>query len=402
MNTKTFSTHHIFLMVGLGIFFYVYEYLLRILPGVLVHEYMHQWHFESPQIGLIDSAYYWAYTPMQPFVGAIVDRFGVRPTLILSVLCCAFGCLLFQREECFSLLVMGRFLIGLGSSFAFISVLKIASVWLEPRYTNFVAGLTTAMGKAFAYGGIMLMTVMVGRLGSDELLYGLFAVGMVLFLGVFFYVHDRPELNEHPEDQPTILEGIWKAFRSPQIWLIGFVGGSLYLHTMVFSNLWGIVFLQKLYGYSNEVAAQTASITFLGWAMGGPIAGYLVTRFGHRRLWITTSCLLSTVIFSVIIYLPIPDLSVQNILTFALGFCSSPQILIFPLARDCVGIRYAGSAMAMTNMVVMIGGFLGLVIGRMIESDPHNIELMRQALMIVPITTAIAFFMSFLLEDKDV
>lgn len=402
MNQKKYSSSFIILMIGVAILFYVFEYLLRIMPGVMVHEYINDWHFDSGQIGLIDSSYYWAYTPIQPFVGAIVDRFGVRPTLLMAIILCSVGCFFFSYESNLTLVLVSRFFIGFGSGFAFISVLKLSSVWLEPRYTNFAAGLTTALGKAFAYGGIMTMTMVVSCLGSNNLLYILSGVGLVLVIAAYFFVHDAPKIIEHSEvAQPSMFEGIITSLRSPQVWLCGFIGAALYLHTMIFSNLWGIVFLQNLYGYSNQIAAQTASFTFLGWAIGGPITGALVTKYGHRRQWLIAATFLATVIFSVIIYYPINDPMIQNCLTFLLGFVSSPQVLVFPLAKDTLPNKYAGSAMSITNMIVMFGGFLGVVIGNMIEVDSSSIELLQKALMIIPITTAIAFLMSFLLEDKE-
>lgn len=401
MKQNKYSTSFIITMVGVGIFFYVYEYLLRIMPGVLVHEYRNIWHYNSGQIGMIDSAYFWAYTPIQPFVGAVIDRFGVRPTMLLAIFCCTIGCFFFNQEECFHLVITSRFLIGLGSGFAFISVLKLATEWLEPRYTNLVAGLATALGKAFAYGGIMTMTIILTTVGSDTLLYILFGIGVLLFITAYFVIHDTTEIMKHPEtEQPPIFEGIFKAIRSPQVWLCGFIGGALYLHTMIFSNLWGIVFLQNVYGYSNQIAAQTASFTFLGWAIGGPVIGMLVTKYGHRRQWLISATFLATAIFSVIIYCPINNSTILNLLTFTLGLISSPQILVFPLAKDSLPPKYAGSAMSITNMIVMFGGLLGVVVGRMIEVDPSSIDLLQKALMIIPITTAIAFLMSFLLEDK--
>lgn len=402
MTQKKYSRLCIISMISVAIIFYVYEYLLRIMPGVLVHEYRDIWHFNSGQIGLIDSAYYWAYTPMQPFVGAIVDRFGVRPTLLLAIVCCAIGSLMFNQEEIFNLLIAARLLIGLGSAFAFIAVLKLASEWLAPRYTNLVAGITTALGKAFAYGGIMGMTVLVATMGSDTLLYIVFAAGMLLLLVAYFLVHDIPEIEDAScESAPGIFEGIFIALRSPQIWLNGFIGCALYMHTMIFSNLWGIVFLKNIYGYSNQVAAHTASFTFLGWAVGGPIIGLLVTKYGHRRQWLTASTFFTTIIFSVIIYYPMPDVIIQNSLTFLLGFFSAPEVLVFPLAKDSLPVKYAGSSMSIINMIVMMGGFLGLIIGRMISIDSTSIELLQRALMIIPISTAIAFLMCFLLEDKS-
>jgi MFS family permease len=154
---KKFSKSHVNIMILVSIIFYVYEFLLRILPGVLEHEYRELLFFSPSQIGLIDAAYYWAYTPMQPFVGAIVDHFGVRPSILLSIIMCAAGSF-FMCSNDLTTIVLSRLVMGFGSAFAFISVLKLATEWLAPRNTNFVAGLTTALGKVFAFIGMTMMT----------------------------------------------------------------------------------------------------------------------------------------------------------------------------------------------------------------------------------------------------
>src|SRR5690606_5606120 len=128
------------------------EYLLRITPGLMVEHLQvafvpaNALALDATHIGHLSAFYYYAYTPMQLPVGLMMDRYGPRNILTLAVLSCAIGTFIFASTTVFWIAAAGRFLIGFGSAFAFVGVLKLAASWLPANRFAFVSGLATTLG----------------------------------------------------------------------------------------------------------------------------------------------------------------------------------------------------------------------------------------------------------------
>ena len=100
LKTEGFSRKQLILgtlICTLGALFYCYEFILRIIPGILQDEISNALGQLSASVfGQIAALYYLAYSPMQLPVGMLMDRFGPRYSLTLACFCCAFGSYMFS------------------------------------------------------------------------------------------------------------------------------------------------------------------------------------------------------------------------------------------------------------------------------------------------------------------
>ena len=133
-----------FIIVSLAGLFYCYEYLLRISPSVMVQQLMSYYGITATGIGLLSATYYYAYTPLQLFVGLFTDYLGAKKVLSMAILSCAVGCILFAATHFLSVAFIGRFLIGFGSAFAYVGALTLANSLLSKKYFSYYAGVITS------------------------------------------------------------------------------------------------------------------------------------------------------------------------------------------------------------------------------------------------------------------
>src|SRR3990167_11538252 len=97
--------------------FYCYEFVLRIIPGVLQTEISAAFgHISATEFGQLSAFYYFAYSPMQMPVGILMDRYGPWRLLTLACLCCTVGSWMFMDTTSLTVAEAGRFLVGFGSS----------------------------------------------------------------------------------------------------------------------------------------------------------------------------------------------------------------------------------------------------------------------------------------------
>lgn len=86
---------------GLAVAFYFYEYFLRVIPSVMVQPLMETFHLTAKGIGLLSAFYFFAYAPMQLPVGILMDRFGARKLLTFATITCGLFSILFAVSQKF-------------------------------------------------------------------------------------------------------------------------------------------------------------------------------------------------------------------------------------------------------------------------------------------------------------
>jgi|AntRauTorckE5430_2_1112549.scaffolds.fasta_scaffold00074_6 sugar phosphate permease len=391
------------------ILFYAYEYFLRVEPSPMIDYFIAHYSVNLAGIGTIDAAYYWTYIPMQILVGTIVDQFGVRKPLFLAVISCVIGSVFFGVENNFTSVIIGRMLIGFGSAFGFVAVLKTATVWLPKRHFTLAVGAATSLGMLGAILSLTTITYLIQNLGVKTTIDVSVISGLILLIIIYFIVHDRIKLNRSHHFSKRI-KNIRKAFfsviRNPQIWLVGFIGLALYLPTLLFGGLWGIPYFIHIKHYSPETASFLSSLLFWGWIIGAPITGYIAEyMINDNRLLLMISSTVCTVLLTLMIYGGIGDLYTYAALIFFLGIFSSFQIVVFKVATALCPRSCSGTAVAVVNMFVMFGGPLQRWIGSLIESQKEGAAVFteagfQQAFLIMPVLCLLAFFVTFFLKDS--
>lgn len=394
------------LVCGLGALFYSYEYFLRITPSVMMPDLMRTYGIDAESFAILSAFYYYAYTPMQLPVGVLMDRYGPRRLLSFACLVCVIGSTIFVSTGTYALAGLGRFLVGFGSAFAFVGVLKLATIWLPPERFALIAGLTSALGTVGAMLGDILLTKMVNQVGWRATTLSFAVVGLCLAFLILFVVRDNtPEAKaldtrtsqwEHHESIAMAIFRMFKVLLNPQMWVNGAIGCLLYLPTTAFAELWGIPYLETAYGYSDSLAALANSTIFLGFTIGGPLVGFFSDKLRNRRIplmlgGVTGACTIATIIY-------FPGLSYFAVfsLLFLLGFSYSVQVIVFAVSREISPESASGSALAITNMFVMIGGILATpIIGKLLglhwtgvilnEVHVYSPENYRFALAILPL-----------------
>ena len=130
--------------------YYCFAYLLRVYPNIMKDQLFGHFGITSSGFGLLTAVYYFAYAPMQLPVGVSVDKIGPRRSLIGACLISTLGALIFSITADYYIALFGRFLIGLGAAFAYVTALKLATIWLPRKYFATATGAVTGFGMIAA------------------------------------------------------------------------------------------------------------------------------------------------------------------------------------------------------------------------------------------------------------
>jgi MFS family permease len=424
VSKKTFVKKILpWLMCILAAVFYCFEYFQRVSTSVLQTEIMSLYHINIATFGLLASAYYWAYTPMQVLVGTLMDHFGVRRLMTLAILSCTIGAFFFGMHENIALAMLSRFMIGFGSAFAFVGVLKLAADWLPYKFFSFFSGITTMLGMLGAISGELMLESLVEDFGLSPTLMGS-AIFAAALAGIsWFCIKDHPRSSYKMKlkkgrltfwlECQRLFEDIRSVFTQKQFLTNALLGAFLFMPTTLFAEQWGIDYLVNAKGFSILKAATVTSSMFVGWAIGAPLMGLLSEKIKRRRLPMLLGSFAASVLVSICLYMPNLKLDELRILFGLVGFASSTQILVFAVAHDLIKPQLIGTGVALTNMVINIGGLIQPIIGFMLiwftpkaiqlsETTTHYpIESYQKALLILPICFIVALVISaFFLKES--
>ena len=176
-------------------------------------------------VGMFIAGYGLAHIPG----GWIAERYGMRVALLLGIGLETVGAAVSAWSPSFSVLLLGRFLCGIGGSIYLGSAIGLTAAWFRGRELATANGLIT--GVAFTVGaaiGLFGWGPIVAAIGWQNGLWVGAAIGLVTFLVMI------PLFPTPPIGSGDVLEGhhlgaasLRRVFGNPNLWIMGlaFLGG---------------------------------------------------------------------------------------------------------------------------------------------------------------------------------
>jgi MFS family permease len=371
--TSTISkvTPRAIFMLILATSFYCFEFFLQVAPAAMTHELMHAFHSTGTQLGILASAFYYAYTFFQIPAGLILDKLGCRIILASAAIICALGLLYFGLAHSLYQAVFARFIIGTGSTVAFICTLYIILRWFPARTFAMLAGVAQFMSGLGAIGGEAPLALLTNAVGwrSTSLLLAL--IGSIISIIIFIFLRNQPNENNNlirTTPKIPIFAGLQYIVRQRQMWWVAVYAFACWVPATAFAALWGVPFLKTALHLSTVQAAGAVSWIWVGVAVGSPLIGWLSDHWNNRCWFLASSPLIGAAALVMIIYLTPQNILLLWLLLFIVGVGGAGQTLIFAFVKDINLLKYTSVANGFTNMaVVSSGAILQPVIGLLLD-----------------------------------
>ena len=113
-----------FVMWFFPLIFFAYQFILRLWPGLMMHQIMEQFSIDASQFGIIAACYYYGYSGMQIPVACLLERFGPKQIIFIFATLCGIATLLFTYSNSWYMACLSRFLVGAGSAVGFLGISK--------------------------------------------------------------------------------------------------------------------------------------------------------------------------------------------------------------------------------------------------------------------------------------
>lgn len=285
-------------IVALLYFFSVMSNLDRQSVSVLAPTLKQALHFGSVEYSYIVSGFLLAYALGYAFCGGIIDRFGVKRTLAVALVCWSLAAMAHSLATGWIGLLLCRILLGLGESFNVPAGIKAITQWIPVRERGLCIALFSnghVTGAILAPPAIVFLTYHFGWNWSFVATGGL---GLLLATLWWKFYH-APE--RHPSITPAEKEVIDLSQRGeisqgalPRVTVIETLKNPLTLCFIFvqfltdpisfFLSFWLPDYLQQSRGLTLTMIGLIGWLPFLGSDLGGP-GGGAASDWLVRRGW---------------------------------------------------------------------------------------------------------------------
>jgi MFS family permease len=401
-------TKQAFVIFVLTSFFYLYEFVIQVSPGVMAHDLMRDFSLNATGLGAMSGCFYYSYTVMQFPAGLLLDRYSTRLILTMVSAVCASGVLLFAMAPNLYMASLARFIIGGAAAFAFIGVLHVAIRWVPLYYFALFVGMAETMGSLGAMTGNAPLAIMLKHF-TWRLTIVIFALfGFILAFLIYCIVRDSPVVHKKSKKRPRKynLSASFKIiFGNKQTWFISIYSFTIWAPVLAFSALWGVSFLIVSCHINHVAAAKAVSFSWFGVALASPVIGWISDKIKRRCLLLIISAFIGTIAMAIVVFVPNIQIIILYCLMLLIGFGSAGQTISFALIKDNNSPFTNSAANGFNNMVVVAGGILFQpLIGKFLDLNwqgvmAHGVRIYslhsyRMAFLVLPICYFIAFIAS--------
>jgi MFS transporter, OPA family, sugar phosphate sensor protein UhpC len=344
----------------------------------------------KPELGLLGSAFFYAYAVAQIPWGTATDIFGGRKVIPTGIAILALFLAGFAFSSNFTEALIWRALMGFMAAAAYVPITSVLAKWFSIKERGFAmemySGPGGGLGEALTFLMIPLIALMLSDGGTffgmsgwrgSTVIMGI-VVLVIAALSALMLRSDPTDMGlssvqslEDKDPDTNYKSAVAKTSKDPALWFLSFVWSGYMIGARLVPGwlpLYSADFYMQTNGMSKEKAMVAggvmATIYVLGRVFGTPLVGklsdVLLKKYAVPRSVIsfTGLVLMAAMFYAYTIAIP------SSFWLGALAFISGVLINIFPLinasAAEIWSIRAAGFSMGIINTVGQFAGAMAL------------------------------------------
>ena len=415
----------VLIFVSLAMFgnYYIYDSI-----NPLERIFLEQLGFSASMFGQLNSSYSIAAVITLLFGGYLVDRLGIRKSLLLFSTLCIVGAVLTAVRGDFHTMVAGRAILGFGAESQIVAVTTALARWFKgkelslafainldiARFASIAADNSPTWAKfAFFPQGVnappswqrpLVLAVIVGSTA---------VLGAVVYWAFESYAEGRYSLGKSGEpDKLSFAEGL-KFNRS--YWYVVALCFTFYAGIFPFRtfaiDLFTSKILSQMGATTNSIAAFASAQRLAGSfnsiipaaaMIATPIFGFISDKVGKRATFMVIGSFLMMPVYLMIVYGNIP-LAVP-VAMLGIAFALIPAVM-WPSVAYIVNEHRLGSAYALMGLIQQIGfAIFNEAIGKandISHAGPDNFHGYALGMWIFSILGFLALFFALLLRARE-
>lgn len=395
------------------VFFFSYQFVLRLTPGVLIDDIMVKYDVSASVFGLIISFYYIGYAGMQIPVGILLDRFGVRYVVAISALVCVLGNLPLLFSDHWAIELLGRFFIGIGSAAGALGAIHIVRMNFPHRHMSKMIGFTVTIGLFGAIYGKSINRFLVESFGLEQSIVYLSIPGVLVAIIMFLFFKGIESQRNENLHYYSVLNSLKIIFQNNRIIWLAIAGALMVGPIESFADIFGESYLVHVYNFTpSDAGYLTASAMYFGFCVGAPLLAAIADRFNCHYAINITCGIVMTGAFHLMLEQLIVGYRMMYMVAFIIGIMSAYQVIVISSVSELVPANLTGTAIAVVNMFNMGAGMIfNTAIGALLDNywtgeiindkRIYSEIAYSDALYILPVTLMFGAIIFFVLKPNN-
>jgi len=410
---------------GMLLLTYLFVYFDRVAPAVVAPELMKEFGLTATSLGILSSMYFYPYAAMQIPSGILSDYLGPRLSAGAFFIIAAIGTAVFGLAHSFPMIILGRFLMGIGVAVVWIPCMRILANWYRPNEFSPLTGAMQGIGNIGAVLASAPLAFLIGMIGWRSSFFGFGAFMVIIAVVDFIVIRNKPADKGFPtvsdidgvdyystknEEPVPFMKSVKVLVKLRNYKLLSVYAFVLYGTVMGFQGLWCIPYLQQIYGMPKQQAANMLMFWPIGKAVGGFSIGWAADRiFKSRR----KGCLYGTIGY-IISWLPMVlwpasiPVGAFYVLMLVMGFFAASTIPNYAHIAEGQPHGFIATANGMLNIWYFVGGavfqsVMGLVLdayGKV--GDKFPVAAYRTAFLVCLVSLVIGVIAVYFTTDSNV
>lgn len=347
--------------------FFAYQFILRLWPGLMMHQIMDQFAIDASHFGILAAFYYYGYSGMQIPVAILLDRFGARYIVFMSAMFCGIATLMFTYTDNFYLAALSRFLIGACSATGFLGVSKVVSEWFpKDQYTRMI-GFSFTLGLIGAIYGGKPIGLLIENHEWQSVALTLGVVSIIIGFTACLALRSPQNTKVMASNEECKMGNLKSILTSRLIWYLALSNFLMVGSLEGFADVWGVAYLTTAYNLNKGDAAGIISFIFFGMLFGGPLLALVSRKLGNYTV-IAMCGLGMALAFTLLLMSKTYNTLALSCLFFFVGITCCYQVMVFAVSSELVATKNLGIAVAFLNSINMLGGsFFHTSIGKILD-----------------------------------
>lgn len=337
---------------------YFLSYVYRTVNSVIGPNLAADVGLNAAQLGLLTSAYFFAFALFQLPLGMLLDRFGPRRVQILLLAVAAAGTALFALGDTPLALASARALIGLGVSGCMMASFKAFVQWFPQERLPMINAWLLAVGGTGALAATVPVEWFLQLAGWRELFWGLAGFAAVVALVMAVVVPEHPEPPAHVS-LPAQLRGLGTVLSDRFFWRLAPLTMLTQGTYLAFQGLWAGPWLRDVAGLERGEVAAGLFLLAIAVVTGFALSGTVAERLGRRGVAPLTVAVAGMSVFLLVelllVILP-GELALWLLPLF--GLFAAAGTLCYAILSQTFPRQVAGRVNTALNLLVFIAAFL--------------------------------------------
>lgn len=354
-------------------FGYFLAYLFRAVNAVVSPDLTSELQLTAADLGMITSAYLFAFAAFQLPLGVLLDRFGPRRVQAILVALGAAGAALFAVGEDVVTLTLARALIGLGFAGGLMAGFKAVVVWVMPERRALANAFVMSAGAV----GLIVSTSptewAVGVWGWRTVFMGLAGVTALVALMILVMVPERGRVGIATDPLGVQLKQLGHILVDPVFLSVVPLIALTAATQIAIQTLWAGPWLRDVAGLDRQGVADLLAFAAFAFLFGVLASGAIADALQRRGVSLLTTMNVFLMTFLAAQAVLLSGVADANaVVWFVFGMSGQVAVLAYPWMAQHFGAQYAGRSNAGINMIMFSLAFIAqYAIGALIDLYPR-------------------------------